>query len=131
MARLHITGKHLTWISHDGLEGRGFTGCGKTLHGCHSESFAVILSAAKDLALPAQDKLHEESRPVHFHEHTRFFLRYAQDRLWLLSRKWTRKPLGFNKFITRLSRPLSDITDSRSSAIHAQNDGAYEFFRSL
>src|SRR5271157_6652711 len=30
--------------------------------GCHSEPFAVILSAAKDLALPAQGKLREESR---------------------------------------------------------------------
>jgi len=30
---------------------------------CHSEPFAVILSAAKDLALGAPDKLHEESRP--------------------------------------------------------------------
>ena len=29
---------------------------------CHSESFAVILSEAKNLALPAQDKLREESR---------------------------------------------------------------------
>jgi hypothetical protein len=28
---------------------------------CHSEPFAVILSAAKDLALPAQGKLREES----------------------------------------------------------------------
>jgi hypothetical protein len=58
--------------------------CGKTLPCCHSESFAVILSAAKDLALPAQDKLREESRPAHFHEHTGFFFRYAQDRLRLL-----------------------------------------------
>jgi hypothetical protein len=30
-----------------------------------------------------------------------------------LSRKWTRKLFGFNKFITRLPRPLSGITDSR------------------
>jgi hypothetical protein len=29
---------------------------------CHSEPFAVILSAAKDLALGAQGKLREESR---------------------------------------------------------------------
>jgi hypothetical protein len=29
---------------------------------CHSDPFAVILSAAKDLALPAQDKLREDSR---------------------------------------------------------------------
>ena len=49
-------------------------GCGKTLPCCHSESFAVILSEAKNLALPAQDKLREESRPAHFHEHTRFFV---------------------------------------------------------
>ena len=28
---------------------------------CHSEPFAVILSEAKDLALPAQGKLREES----------------------------------------------------------------------
>ena len=63
------------WDGFGGLpEGRGFTGCGKTLHWCHSEPFAVILSAAKDLALPAQDKLREESRPAHFHEHTRFFV---------------------------------------------------------
>ena len=33
--------------------------------GCHSEPFAVILSAAKDLALPAQGKLREESRSGH------------------------------------------------------------------
>jgi len=31
---------------------------------CHSESFAVILSEAKNLALPAQDKLREGSRSV-------------------------------------------------------------------
>jgi len=43
-----------------------------------------LQSVAKDLALPAQGKLREESRPAHFHEHTRFFLRYAQDRLRLL-----------------------------------------------
>ena len=30
---------------------------------CHSEPFAVILSAAKGLPLPAQGKLREESRP--------------------------------------------------------------------
>ena len=30
---------------------------------CHSEPFAVILSEAKDLALGAQGKLREESRP--------------------------------------------------------------------
>jgi hypothetical protein len=63
---------------------RGQTGCGKTLPCCHSESFAVILSAAKDLALPAQDKLREESRSTHFHGNMRFFVRYAQDRLRLL-----------------------------------------------
>ena len=40
----------------------GSRGCGKTLPCCHSESFAVILSEAKNLALPAQDKLREESR---------------------------------------------------------------------
>jgi hypothetical protein len=28
----------------------------------------------KDLALPAQDKLREESRSAHFHKHTRFFV---------------------------------------------------------
>jgi hypothetical protein len=32
---------------------------------CHSESFAVILSEAKNLDLPAQDKLREESRSAH------------------------------------------------------------------
>jgi hypothetical protein len=35
----------------------------KTRLACHSEPFAVILSAAKDLALPAQGKLREESSP--------------------------------------------------------------------
>ena len=40
-------------------------GCGKTVPCCHSERS-------------------EEYRPAHFHEHTRFFLRYAQDRLRLL-----------------------------------------------
>jgi hypothetical protein len=49
-------------------------GCEKTLPCCHSESFAVILSEAKNLVLPAQDKLREESRSGHFHEHMRFFL---------------------------------------------------------
>jgi hypothetical protein len=34
------------------LEGQGFTGCVETLPCCHPEPFAVILSAAKDLALP-------------------------------------------------------------------------------
>jgi len=50
----------------------------------------VILSAAKNLALPAQDKLREESRSAHF----------------------------------------MNIRDSSSPAA-PQNDGAYEFFRSL
>jgi hypothetical protein len=55
-------------------------GCGKTLRNCHSESFAVILSAAKDLALPAQDKLREESGPAHFQEDTQSeILRCARD----------------------------------------------------
>jgi hypothetical protein len=40
-------------------------------------------------------------------------LRCAQDDSEGLSRKWTRKLFGFNKFITRLPRPLSGITDSR------------------
>jgi hypothetical protein len=31
---------------------------------CNAESFAVILSAAKDRALPAQDKLREAFRPA-------------------------------------------------------------------
>ena len=39
-----------------------------------------LQSVAKDLALPAQGKLREESRSVHFHGNARFFLRYAQDR---------------------------------------------------
>jgi hypothetical protein len=50
------------------------SGCGKTLPCYHSEPFAVILSIAKDLALPAQDKVHEEFRPAHLREHTRFFV---------------------------------------------------------
>jgi len=36
-------------------------------------AFAVILSEAKNLALPAQGKLREESRSAHFHGNTRFF----------------------------------------------------------
>ena len=36
---------------------------------CHSEPFAVILSEAKNLALPAQDKLREESRSGSFPLH--------------------------------------------------------------
>jgi len=39
------------------------TGCPKALFVCHSEPFAIILSEAKDLALGAQGKLREESRP--------------------------------------------------------------------
>jgi hypothetical protein len=35
---------------------------------------AVILSEAKNLALPAQDKLREGSRSVHFHGNARFFV---------------------------------------------------------
>jgi len=45
---------------------------------CHSESFAVILipqSREKNLALPAQDKLREESRPEYFQDNARFFAR--------------------------------------------------------
>jgi hypothetical protein len=36
----------------------------ESVHHCNAESFAVILSAAKDLALPAQDKLREVFRPA-------------------------------------------------------------------
>jgi hypothetical protein len=46
--------------------------------------FAVILSAAKNLALPAQGKLREGSRSEYFQGNARFFLRDAQDRLRLL-----------------------------------------------
>ncbi len=42
-----------------------------------------------------------------------------------------RKLFGFNKFITRLLRPLSGITDSLCSAIHAQNDNVGMFFNKL
>ncbi|MGA3167261.1 MAG: hypothetical protein ABSF14_14230 [Terriglobia bacterium] len=35
---------------------------------------AVILSAVKDLALPAQDKLREGSRSAHFRGNARFFV---------------------------------------------------------
>ena len=45
---------------------------------CHSDSFAVILSAAKDLALPAQDKLREESRQLVIPTTTEI-LRFAQN----------------------------------------------------
>jgi hypothetical protein len=48
-----------------------------------------------------------------------------------LSRKWTRKLFGFNKFIIRLPRPLSGITDSLRLAINAQHDSPDGFFRSL
>jgi hypothetical protein len=65
-------------------EGKGGRGRGKTLHCCHSEPFAVILSVAKDRALPAQGKLREESRLRIFMNNARFFLRNAQDRLRLL-----------------------------------------------
>jgi hypothetical protein len=34
----------------------------------------AIFMAAEDLAQPTQDKLREESRSAHFHEHTRFFV---------------------------------------------------------
>jgi hypothetical protein len=50
--------------------------------------FAVILSAAKNLALPAQGKLREGSRSECSQGFARFFLRDAQDRL-RLSRKFT------------------------------------------
>jgi hypothetical protein len=43
--------------------------------------FAVILSAAKNLALPAQGKLREGYRSKYFQGNARFFLRKAQDRL--------------------------------------------------
>ena len=42
---------------------------------CHPESFAVILSEAKNLALPAQDKLREGSRSAYFDGNTKFLLR--------------------------------------------------------
>ena len=42
--------------------------------------FAVILSAAKDLALPLRVKLREASRSECFQNLARFFLRDAQDR---------------------------------------------------
>jgi len=41
---------------------------------CHSEPFAVILSAAKDLALGAQGKRREESRSEHFQRTARFLV---------------------------------------------------------
>ncbi len=52
----------------------GFTGCGRTPPSCHSEPFAVILSAAKDLALAAQGKLREESRSDCFQRSARFLV---------------------------------------------------------
>jgi hypothetical protein len=39
--------------------------------------FAVILSAAKNLALPAQGKLREGSRSVYFQGNARFFVAAA------------------------------------------------------
>jgi hypothetical protein len=33
-----------------------YTGCGKTLHSCHPDSFALFLSQAKNFALPALQK---------------------------------------------------------------------------
>jgi hypothetical protein len=45
---------------------------------------AVILSAAKNLALSAQGKLREGSRSELFHNNVRFFLRRAQDRQRLI-----------------------------------------------
>jgi hypothetical protein len=39
--------------------------------------FAVILSAAKNLALPAQGKLREGSRSEHFQGNARFFVAAA------------------------------------------------------
>ncbi len=54
--------------------GLGLAGCGETLPSCHSEPFAVILSAAKDLALPAQGKLREESRSECFQDNARFLV---------------------------------------------------------
>jgi len=53
--------------------------------------FAVILSAAKNLALPAQGKLREGSRSEYFQGNARFFLRDAQDRPLLLCRNSTRR----------------------------------------
>ena len=43
----------------------------------HPEPFAVILSAAKNLALPAQGKLREGSRSEHIQGHARFFVAAA------------------------------------------------------
>jgi hypothetical protein len=42
-------------------EGRGFTGCGKKLNCCHPEPVAVILSAAKNLALSIFNALRDSS----------------------------------------------------------------------
>jgi hypothetical protein len=55
-------------------EGRGFTGCGKTLPAVILSPFVVILSAAKNLALPAQGKLREGSRFEYFQGSARFFV---------------------------------------------------------
>jgi len=48
--------------------------------GCHFEPFAVILSEAKDLALGAQGKLREESRPGRFQAHSEIPRRARNDK---------------------------------------------------
>ena len=118
--------------------------------------FAVILSAAKNLALPAQGELREGSRSEHFQGNARFFLRKAQDRRCSSCRNSTRKSLEFsrcsaNLFFRSAARPrwtrksrgpkkqvratlprpeFLPIVGSRT-AVNAQNDSAFEFFRSL
>jgi hypothetical protein len=59
------------------LAGRGFTGCEKPCNAVILSPFAVILSAAKNLALPAQGKLREGSRSEHFQGNARFFFAAA------------------------------------------------------
>ena len=94
---------------------------------CNAESFAVILSAAKDLALPAQDKLREESRPGLFRRQTAGRARCSgtagrdpalRDSERALSRTSQRRPFAFNGSIGPASRRFSSCRPAPAGAFH-------------
>jgi hypothetical protein len=56
------------------LEGRGFTGFGKTLKCCHPEPVRCHSERSEESRSAAQSKLREGSRSEHFQGNARFFV---------------------------------------------------------
>ena len=72
--------RNLTRISHHGWtlpEGRGFTGCGKTLQCCHPEPVRCHSERSEESRSAAQGKLREGSRSEYFQGNARFFVAAA------------------------------------------------------